>query len=347
MARGRYHDYVKVICDGKSELFRHDTIHFYLPKLWKQGNANPHIYSNLEPWIEDHYVIPVDRRYFRKALRYVFEYVKELERRETSGRLLDRLEEFWQDPLHGKDKNLLLFKSLSSVFEIFGCHPDLSSPMVSFLTRHISEILRRYPDCWIDYIHALEQINIEPKDMRNVLSYVRKGASITPATLSKCWSRLDENTVHLLSQIIQEKQERRQDVRLQAELNSQRRNQLIVYPNIRGGYIVHDSYPTMWDRHTPLRHHWPQIGWSDDEWGHDGYPDDDEYYPGDPTRIYDDRVARALGRRPNLRHKHEKVWRPRFVYWALTRVGFLDVEAACRRQQGLGIELLGASCLHI
>lgn len=328
MAYGRSHGDIRVIYDGKSEYFRENTIRTYLPSLWRINHDYPGIYLHPEFCIEHNIPAPLSQ-YLGKALRYLFDHVKELERRRASERLLEKLETSWELSSRGRIKTLQLFETLGTVLATFGCHPEISSPMVLFLTRHIPEIIHWYPENWVNYVGALEDIGIEKRDMRNVLSYVLKKRNLKEGTLLRYRGKLGDDTFHLLCQMIQENKERRQEARLHYERHSRRRlhaieDEVIVNPHVRGGFMIRNPVPPILDHHKPPRHQLFRIGSPEDEWYHDGYLDDDESYFSNPFEFHDDKIARALEKRRNLPYHHEKHWRPHVFHWTPTGGGFLD-----------------------
>lgn len=299
MALGRHRGAIQIIYDGKVEVIGATIISYHLPGLWQHGNVDPRIYSHLEDWIEDSTGKLVDE-HMQKALRYLFDFVKDIDHNRSSGRLLDKLEASWKNSSHGSNKTLRLFKSLGTILrpEIFGCGPEISSPMISFLTRHISEIIHGSPKNWIGYIQVLEDIDIEETDMRNVLSYVAKEINLKSATLHRYRFKFSNGTLYLLDQIAHDKRERRHELRSHFERHLLQKphglgiRDLVAPPHVRGGgFAVPDRRLGRWNRHGPSWYHGGRIGQSDLDWDHDEYFDDDEDYLSDPSEFSSDRYA--------------------------------------------------------
>lgn len=168
MALGHHSNQVSIIIGRSVKNLRPETIYHYLPNYYLD--------------LTDYYPIAVHPeklidadRITCKALRYLFDYLEEIDQGiDTSTALSDRLINPWDSARHGPYERRNLFMALGRILstKCFGCHPNLQSIMKAYVMWHCADIVRGRIDGWIDYVNALEGIGIDRTEMAQVLSYI-------------------------------------------------------------------------------------------------------------------------------------------------------------------------------
>ena len=173
-----------------------ETIVKYLPGLYHMIAGTLWQYGAV-------YRIPEDFGSFRdsasqKALRYLFEYLEDIERCGVSAALDNSLERVWKacnsrprhrHPTRHPDDVTEVFSQLGMILDDdhFGCNDIIFATMSSFFIRHCREIMRRGRGSWIKYIFALDRIAENEEELVPALNCIAQ-QKIHPAEIESVYS---------------------------------------------------------------------------------------------------------------------------------------------------------------
>lgn len=270
-----YHSNRVTICVGRSvKHLRSETIARYLPR-----------YMDLLVYYQSPVVYPEDQLHADgitcKALRYLFDYLEEIDQGcHTSAALSDRLNKPWDSLRHGECENGDLFMALGRILhrDRFGSNRKLQSIMTAHVMRHCAEIVRGRMDGWIDYLNALEGMGTESTELAQLLSYVvnEHGRSYVPFLVHGSDDSLSGRLRLLLVELLYDGEERDDRARRSCERCHQRGacehgdRQMVPFPKLSDEHRSHGRRPICsdWTRRNQVlfdrNHNQPFLLWENE-----------------------------------------------------------------------------------
>lgn len=189
-----------------------------LPNLWNLASLYGRT-RNIEP--ELYLSHRHHDKFMVKALKYLFDYVKEIDEEGISAALRERLENCWR--CYGSNETRKVYQKLGIILrsDNFGCSLGLWTNMENFLASHCARIIRVSRLGWIPYVTTLQDINAsrarDEKIMRmtNVLSCIIEHAAIEVNMVRRLKdSSLNRQTLQILHKLVTARENRERKARL-------------------------------------------------------------------------------------------------------------------------------------